>query len=283
MRVVMTLPQALTMMGGMSTAAKTPATPVITEAQVQHYREHGHVLLPGVMAPAQLELLRAHCQAAMDRTDAEMDRQGTDVLGINHRNSRYFSTHPSHTDPELYDFIYSPLMEAVVRGILGETAHIFWEQYVVKGKEQGMRFSWHQDSGYVSADTPHTPYLTCWCALDDMSVHNGTASILPTSRLGIRSRVEHLADPEINDLVGYFGDDPGDPVLCPAGSIALFSSVTFHRSGWNRSDAMRRVSLIQYSDAVIRKPGSGEPWGRTECFLRDGERIAERSARPALG
>jgi hypothetical protein len=37
-------------------------------------------------------------------------------------------------------------------------------------------------------------------------------------------RCEHVRDKQSNDLVGYFGDDPGDPVIVPAGSIACFSS-----------------------------------------------------------
>ena len=41
-------------------------------------------------------------------------------------------------------------------------------------------------------------------------------------------------------MVGYFGDDPGDPVIVPAGSIACFSSTLFSRSGINATDRMRR-------------------------------------------
>ncbi|MEK7413558.1 MAG: phytanoyl-CoA dioxygenase family protein [Planctomycetota bacterium] len=256
----------------MITTATPPSTDVLTAEQVGQYQREGCVLLPQIIPNEHLQLLRSSCQASMDATDAEMDAKGTDVLGISRRGNRYFSTNPSHTDQRLNDFIFSPLMESVCRQLLGNTVHVFWEQYVVKGPETGMSFSWHQDSGYVSADTPHKPYLTCWCALDDMSEANGTAYILPQSRAGIRSRVEHIQDPQINDLVGYFGNDPGDPVLCPAGSMALFSSVTFHRSGWNRTPRLRRVYLIQYSHEVIRRR-DGTPWGRSESFLVNGERI----------
>lgn len=262
-----------------SSALTDPATAIaqaVTAEHAAHYREHGYVVIPDLLSPDLLDILRRNCQAAMDRSDAEMDRLGTDVLGITRRGDRYFSCQPSLTDGELYEVIYSAVMEQAVRALMGDTVHVFWEQYVVKGREKGMKFSWHQDSGYVSADTPHQPYLTCWCALDDMSEANGTAWILPTSRLGIRSRVEHIRDPELNDLVGYFGDETGIPVICPAGSVAFFSSVTFHRSGFNRTDRHRRVYLIQYSHDIIAKPGTGEPWGRTECFLKDGRRVAER-------
>ena len=39
--------------------------------------------------------------------------------------------------------------------------------------------------------------------------------------------------PRTNDKVGYHGNDPGEPAIVPAGSIVVFSSRTFHRSGPN--------------------------------------------------
>jgi hypothetical protein len=252
----------------METTMSDLPTP-LTDAQVRAYREHGWTLLPAVLPTGHLDLLRGSCQTAIDAMHARMDALGTDTLNINHRGKRYFSTNTSHQEPRLFDFIFSPLMAGICRQLLGDEVRVFWEQYVVKGAEHGMSFAWHQDSGYVTAETRHEPYLTCWVALDDMSEENGTIAVLPTSRLGIRARVEHQHDPVTNDLVGYHGADPGDRVDCPAGSIALFSSVTFHRSGTNRSPRMRRVYLIQYSAGRIAKP-DGSPWGRDEVLLRAG-------------
>lgn len=75
--------------------------------------------------------------------------------------------------------------------------------------------------------------------------------MLPYSRARTREVVEHVHDEETNDLVGYFGDDPGDPIIVPAGSIASFTSTLFHRSGANTTDRMRRVYLAQYSAEPI--------------------------------
>ncbi len=47
------------------------------------------------------------------------------------------------------------------------------------------------------------------------------------------------------------GDDPGDPVIAPAGSIACFASTVLHRSGANTTDRFRRVYLAQYSAEPI--------------------------------
>jgi ectoine hydroxylase-related dioxygenase (phytanoyl-CoA dioxygenase family) len=79
-------------------------------------------------------------------------------------------------------FLFSELMAEVVRATLGETACLFNEQYVVKSAEKGLKFGWHQDSGFVAY--PHWPYLSCWCALDDVTVENGTVYLLPYSRAG---------------------------------------------------------------------------------------------------
>jgi ectoine hydroxylase-related dioxygenase (phytanoyl-CoA dioxygenase family) len=96
--------------------------------------------------------------------------------------------------------------------------------------------------------------------------------LLPYARAGTREVVQHVRDEETNDLVGYFGDDPGDPVIVPAGSMACFSSTLFHRSGANTTDCMRRVYLAQYSAEPILNEDRSGPRHLAEPVLVDGER-----------
>lgn len=99
--------------------------------------------------------------------------------------------------------------------------------------------------------------------------------MLPASRFGRRELVEHVKDPESNDRVGYFGSDPGDPVIAPAGSIVVFGSTVFHRSGANPSGQARRAYLAQYAPTPIQnKPGEW-PQYFAEPFLRDGRRVPQ--------
>lgn len=163
-------------------------------------------------------------------------------------------------------------MAGICRDTLGDVAYLFNEQYVVKAAEKGMKFGWHQDSGYIGHD--HKPYLTCWCALDDVTEENGTVYILPYSRAGTRDWVRHTKEDGTNDLIGYTGDDPGIPVICPAGSIAVFSSTVFHRSGSNTTDQMRRIYLAQYcAELILNKDGSAL-LGIAEPVLRAGQTVA---------
>jgi ectoine hydroxylase-related dioxygenase (phytanoyl-CoA dioxygenase family) len=241
----------------------------IPDDQIEQFREEGYMILERVIPEDHLQMLRDQCQRFIDEMDARMDREGTDQVGINHRGSRYFVANCFRREEKLRNFLLSDLMADVCRATLGETAYLFWEQYVVKGADTGMRFSWHQDSGYIGYPE-HKPYLTCWCALDDMSEENGTVYLMPYSRIGIRSWVQHIKDKDSGDKVGYFGDDPGIPVIVPAGSIAAFSSLNFHCSGSNRTPRMRRTYLAQYSAEPLTSRDGATLFGNAEPFLRKG-------------
>jgi ectoine hydroxylase-related dioxygenase (phytanoyl-CoA dioxygenase family) len=99
---------------------------------------------------------------------------------------------------------------------------------------------------------------------------NGPVYLLPYSRSGIRSYIKHVKDPAVNDMVCYFGSDPGIPVRVAAGSIAVFSSVVFHRSGPNRTGQLRRAYISQYSSEVIMTKDGSRPWGAFDPFLSSG-------------
>jgi ectoine hydroxylase-related dioxygenase (phytanoyl-CoA dioxygenase family) len=243
----------------------------VSDEQRQQFREEGWFLLEGVIPDEFLDLLRGECQSFIDAKDAEMAATGAQQQGITQKGRRYFIANCFRQQPSLRRFLFSEMMADVCRATLGDEAFLFWEQYVVKGAG-GTSFSWHQDSGYVG-DPEHKPYLTCWCALDDMSEANGTVHLMPFSRVGIRTWVKHERDPDSNDLVGYFGDDTGVTVECPAGSIAVFTSYNFHASGANQTDALRRVYLAQYSCEPIRR--GEELWGNAIPLLQGGQYVTD--------
>ncbi len=242
----------------------------ITAAQRQQFKEEGYFILQSVITDCFLGLLRNACQIFVDQTNAEMDRRGVDQIGLSHRNKRYFSAHCYQQQPELRDFLFCDMMAEICRATLGDDAYLFWEQYVVKGASEGMKFGWHQDSGYHD-NGDHRPYLTCWCALDDMSEENGTVYIMPFSDVGIRSWVKHVREEGSNDRVGYFGDKKGIPVIVPAGSIAVFSSLNFHCSGENRGGQLRRAYIIHYSAEPVLSGDGTKLKGSAEPFLVDGK------------
>jgi ectoine hydroxylase-related dioxygenase (phytanoyl-CoA dioxygenase family) len=244
----------------------------ISDEKVKQYHEQGYAIFEGVLDAEQLEGLRRECGRFVEQIEAEMDAAGVDTLDLSHRDRRYFVANRHPQSAVLRAFLFSELMAQIVGAALGDEAYLFVEQFVVKASERGMSFSWHQDGGFIPY--AHTPYLSCWITLDDVSEENGTVYMLPYDRAGTRDYVPHVRDPETHDMVGYHGDDPGIPVVVPAGSVAIFSSTTLHRSGANTTPAMRRVYLAQYSPEPILNAEGTAPRRNAVPFLRGGRRVA---------
>lgn len=250
------------------------APPVqVSPIQQRQFKEQGYLILEQVIDSQTLEMLRSACAGMIARVERQMDEAGTDVIGINHRDKRYFSHSGWYRDwPGLERFLFGELMAEVCRRTIGDCAYLFNEIFVTKAAEVGMTFGWHQDSGYIPY--AHAPYLTCWCALDDMSEANGTVYILPYSNAGTREQVAHVRDPQTNDLVGYHGEEKGIAVEVPAGSMAVFSSTCFHRSGANTTNRARRAYVVQYSPAIIPDEAGQGHRDLADVFLKNGEMVA---------
>ncbi len=221
---------------------------MISESQRELYRTEGYMILPGVIPPDLLEMLREECSYYLGYYDSIMDAKGVQTEGISHRGKRYFINNRYRLSNRLWRFIFSDLMAEVAKATVGPEAYLFHEQWVVKGAEQGMKFSWHQDSGYVKwydPGTRHKPYVTCWCTLDAVNEENGTVYLLPHSRGGTRDKI-----------IDHFN--------------------VFHRSGPNKTDRMRRIYLPQYSGAPIHRP-DGKPWAMATPFIQGGRNVYDHA------
>lgn len=249
----------------------------VSDSDRDLFAEEGYMILEDVIPEDMLRMLREECSYFLGYMDARMDAGLMSSGALSKRGNRYFVNDMYRYSRRLRQFIFSDLMAEVCRATIGDEAYLFVEQWVVKGAEQGMKFSWHQDSGYVKAvdpDTRHAPYLTCWCTLDDVNEENGTVYLLPHSRGGTKGRIiTHDRDPETNDLIGYSGDDGGVAIDAPAGSIVAFSSYNLHSSGTNTTDRMRRVYLAQYSPAPVHNTQTGEQMNLAVPFVKDGKNI----------
>ncbi len=115
-------------------------------------------------------------------------------------------------------------------------------------------FAWHQDIGYSvfqGGAARHKPYVTCWIALDDMSSKNGTISIFPFERAPSSELIEHHWEHEVNAMVGYDGDDPGDLLEVSTGTLVAFSSFLLHKSGANTTNRPRRSYFIAFTPELF--------------------------------
>lgn len=246
----------------------------VTLQQGMQFREQGYFVIDNALTDRQLHILRDNCAKGIDIIHARMDAAGADTIDISHRNKRYFVGNMHRDSGLLRQITVDDLFADICRVTLGDTAYLFFEQFVVKGAEKGLKFGWHQDSGYLPLN--HKPYITCWCALDDVNEQNGAIAVLPYDRAGYRERIEHWREPGTNDMIGYSGEDPGISVTVPAGGMIVFSSLLLHRSGPNLTKTPRRAWIVQYSpDPILYADGT--PRQNAELFLAQGCNVAATS------
>jgi len=142
---------------------------------------------------------------------------------------------------------HQPLLD-IATSLIGPNVQLFHDQALYKPAKIGGSVPWHQDNGYTFIEPQ--AYLTCWLALNDTDETNGCPWVIPSlHRLGT---LKH----ETTDL-GFeipLNDKEAVPLPLKSGSIAVFSSLTPHRTGPNTSKGIRKSYILQYApDGAQRK------------------------------
>ena len=139
--------------------------------------------------------------------------------------------------------IEHPLVLDVVRDVLGSDCILSDCSATSIGAETNGG-AWHVDVplGQLPEPLPDFPLSTqnVWM-LDDFTEHNGATRVVKSSHLSRKK--PHWADGPID----------GEEVLtAPAGSVAIWLSNTWHRSGPNVNDAPRRAILCYYARSWVK-------------------------------
>jgi len=145
--------------------------------------------------------------------------------------------------PELAPLIEHPVVLPMVRSILGQDCNLHDFQSTSIGPKTGGG-SWHVDAplGQIAEPLPEFPMTiqNVWL-LDDFTEHNGATRVMP------RSHKLRKSPP------WGTGSLEGEVTLtAPAGSVAIWLSNTWHRSGQNTTDKPRRAILCNYNLSFLR-------------------------------
>ncbi|HEX5322906.1 MAG TPA: phytanoyl-CoA dioxygenase family protein [Capsulimonadaceae bacterium] len=227
--------------------------PTITADQRRQFEENGFFVLENVFTHAEMDELTRHIEAIKRRHEAEIAKKGG-TEGISRVDEITFTSYLAEQDEAIKAFVLRPEFVAIATQLLGPDVDLYWNQSVFKEPEGKREFPWHQDDGYTAVIP--SPYLTLWLALNDATIENGCISVLPGSHK--RGLVPHRQSPI--GLVCHDASDPdqGVPVPVNAGSMAVFQSLTMHKSGVNLSTGPRKAYIIQYSHAGLRNAETGE-------------------------
>jgi ectoine hydroxylase-related dioxygenase (phytanoyl-CoA dioxygenase family) len=225
---------------------------MLTARQVESYREHGYLVVEGVLDGARLAVLRGVVDDLVER--AREVPSHTEVYDLEDSHSaadprvrRIKQPHLRH--PAFAALVGDPAIVALLTALIGPDIRLQNTKLNLKGAGYGAAVEWHQDWAFY----PHTndDVLATGLYLDDCGLDNGPLLVIPGSHRG--STWDHHAD-------GYFcgAMDPDAagidvsravPLTGPAGSLTIHHARLVHGSAPNVSARPRRLLLHEYRAA----------------------------------
>ena len=150
---------------------------------------------------------------------------------------------PAKSDGALH-LVEEPHILKLVRGVLGEDCVLSDLSATSIGAHATEGGAWHVDVplGQLSEPLPDFPLTVqnAWM-LDDFTAENGATRVVSRSHK-LRKKPAWSPEQEQEEVV----------LTAPAGSVALWLSNTWHRSGPNTTDRPRRAVLGYYSRSWVK-------------------------------
>jgi len=225
---------------------------MISDRDVAFYREHGYLVVSGVLERSSVDVLRQELNAILAGARDVTTHTELYDLEPGHRPDapRVRRIKTPHRFLASFEKLYrDPRMVGIVQRLLGPDLRLHGSKINMKAPHYGSPVEWHQDWAFY----PHTndDLLAVAVMLDDCTPDNGPLLVVPKSHTG----------PVWNHHArGYFcgAVDPADieaeiaravPLLGEAGSMSFHHVRLLHGSAQNVSPEPRALLLYEYAAA----------------------------------
>lgn len=224
---------------------------LISEAQAEAYRVDGFFVLEAAFDDATVARLLEEIDPLEARAEALLRSRADGRRGISRAGEITFRPHLVTASDFLRRFSMHPVFQGLAHDLIGRDVRLYWDQSVYKKPGTVAEFPWHQDNGYNYVEPQQ--YLTCWIALTPATLENGCPWVMPG--LHRRGTLRHWPTE-----LGYQcleSSEGARPLPLEPGSVAVFSSLTPHRTGPNVSRTVRKAYIVQFAPdgAVMYREG----------------------------
>jgi ectoine hydroxylase-related dioxygenase (phytanoyl-CoA dioxygenase family) len=225
---------------------------MVGEEQVRFYEENGYVQLSHVLRQDEIEALRRALEVAVEDRKRLQENWGPRMdegyakvfLQMVNVWERY---------PAIEEYVLSTRVGGIARRLTRARSVRLWHDHaLIKYPKDSKATAWHQDKVYWPMR--ENGALSCWMALDDVTVEKGCMWFLPGShKLGPLNPVD-LGNAGESDLLRLLpaGQREGvRPVVIEmkAGSCTFHNGLTFHYAGPNTTDTPRRAMVTIFMPA----------------------------------
>jgi phytanoyl-CoA hydroxylase len=227
---------------------------MISERDLEHYRENGYLVVPDVLDAATLGCVRAALDDLVSKAASVREHNDVYDLEPGHLPEapkvRRIKLPHSHT-PVFWELAQYPRLVSILEKLLGPSGvRLHGSKINLKEPYHGSPVEWHQDWAFY----PHTndDLLAVGVMLDDAFIENGPLLVVPGSHKG--PVWDHHApdgffcgamDPVRNEV----DFSSAVPLMGRAGSMSFHHVRLVHGSAQNVSDKPRRLLLYEYAAA----------------------------------
>jgi len=223
----------------------------LQEAQVRFYEENGYIQLHNVLTPEEVVALRnALDTAAADRKKLQENWGPRSDEGYSKVFLQMVNVWERY--PAIEDYALSPRIGDIARQLTRAPYVRLWHDHaLIKYPNDSKATAWHQDKVYWPMQENRA--LSCWMALDDVTVKKGCMWFLPGShKLGPLDPVDlGVADEEslLRALPPSMKEVRPVVMEMKAGSCTFHHGLTFHYAGPNVTDGPRRAMVTIFMPA----------------------------------
>jgi ectoine hydroxylase-related dioxygenase (phytanoyl-CoA dioxygenase family) len=160
-------------------------------------------------------------------------------------------------DPVLASLATDRRLADLAATLLGASEVRLWQDqllYKPPGGPATTTIGWHQDWASWDTVASHAGFITAWVAFDDVDEENGAMQMLPGSHhWGLVPGGSNFFATDRDAQLEGLGDRDIAPrsVVMRAGQVSFHHPLTFHGSGPNTSDRLRRSLAVHFVDGSV--------------------------------
>ena len=255
-----------------------PSGPV-SQAEREHYQEHGYFVVPGLFEPSELESWKERL-LAITSGEVEPPKEmlimrdvmvAKGAVTARTRAEGIAKIQDLHTDPVFFEtYMKSPKILDRIEWITGPDIKSIHSMLINKPPGVDGRHPLHQDLLYFPF-RPADAIVASWTALEPCTRENGCLVVVPGSHKG--ELLEH-ASPDWEWLnLAYFGAKSVDAgtqrqhLEMEPGDTVFFHPILLHGSGRNRTNGFRRAISAHYAGATCEFLPGANAVGKIRPYL----------------
>ena len=249
---------------------------MLTEGQVESFREDGFLIVRGLLGPVEVEAMKARAEwvsrGEADHVDpAMLQVEPAVAAGEAEAGGRADSlrkmSHVAFVDGVFRTHALNPRILDCVESLLGPDIKLYQDQLFMKPPRIGSRQAYHQDQPLgFHVDPPHR-MVTCWAALDEATIPNGCLWMLPGTHRHGWIEQERWREFERRSVAGELPEER--PVELAPGDCSFHHGHILHGSRPNTTGQRRWGYATHYVSAHCRFTGEG----RSDAILARGRSI----------